>query len=116
MYPKMLRRRRAGPSASPETTAPERVPLVSLWLALRPARRTPCPRKSAHFAVGTYCARITYAVSGTNMVQLQIFEVAAGGDARGAYTSLAWFDIPSSSYMIAGTESGTLEYQSNPSL
>lgn len=68
------------------------------------------------YSVGYYCARITYAVSGVHAVKLLPFSVMEGGDPSGPYTALYWYDRPESQFLVGNTESGNLEYRSNPSV
>ena len=68
------------------------------------------------YAVGNYLALITYAVSGTHMVATRLFSVIEGGNAAGAYTSLAWYDRPEAQYLVGNLENGTLQYNSQPNI
>lgn len=68
------------------------------------------------FSAGQWCARYSYAISGTSYAKLDFFEIIAGGDSAGAYTSLEYYDRPHGKFLMGGREDGTLEANRNPYL
>lgn len=64
---------------------------------------------NSSFAVGRYYARYTWTVSATDFVGVDCFEIVAGGDADGQYTS-AFFLMAQSGdadWILANTDQGT---------
>jgi hypothetical protein len=68
------------------------------------------------YAAGRYCVRIESAVSGTTRAWLLYFNVKPGGNAKGAYRSLTFYDKTGGEYVVGETDSNELEIRRGPYL
>ena len=57
---------------------------------------------NSSFSAGRHYARYTYAISGTDYVDLDAFEILAGGNASGQYISLFHLDRPDGVDFVLG--------------
>lgn len=73
-------------------------------------------RIGPEFPVGLYYAYIQWqAASATfNRRRLHSFQVVPGGNVKGAYTSLAYYERPHASFIVGQTDGGLLEARRNP--
>jgi hypothetical protein len=68
------------------------------------------------YSEGRYCVRIESVVSGTTRVELQYFNVRPGGNAKGAYKAVTFYDKTGGEYVVGETDSGDLEIRRGPYL
>lgn len=73
-------------------------------------------RLTSAFATGRYYVRYTYAVSSTQFVDFDSFEVTAGGDVSGMVNSMFFLDRPDSDWIVATLDSGTVTINRGPKL
>lgn len=66
------------------------------------------------YSAGFYHALLAWKIGGSQYGVLIPFEVLPSGDAKGCFTSLYFYDRPQAQYVVGNTESGVLEYHSNP--
>lgn len=67
------------------------------------------------YAAGKYCVRASYTV--TNLkCPLFFFEVLPGGNAKGAYRALAYYDKMIGDLIVGETDTGELEIKQRPYL
>ncbi len=71
-------------------------------------------RLTASFAAGRYYARYTYAISGTQYVDFDAFEVTVGGNTAGMFNSLMFLDRPDSDWLIGTLDSGSVSINRGP--
>lgn len=72
---------------------------------------------TVEFAEGErYVVLYKWQVSGSNYATLDFFDVIAGGDCRGAYTALEFYERPQADYMVGALEDGTVEKRRGPSI
>ena len=66
--------------------------------------------------VGLYYVYLQWqAASATyNRRQVHTFQVVAGGDTKGAYTSLVFYERPHANFLVGQTDGGLLEARRNP--
>lgn len=66
------------------------------------------------FSTGRHYVRYAYAISGTNYVDFDAFEVVAGGNTAGTFTSLFFLDKPDSDWVVGITDQGTVSLNRGP--
>lgn len=67
------------------------------------------------FAAGRYYVRYAYAISATNYVDVDSFEVLASGDANGMFNSLFFLDRPAGQDWLLGvTDQGVVTLNRGP--
>lgn len=71
-------------------------------------------RLTSSFSAGRYYVLYGYAVSGTNYVDFDAFEVVAGGNVNGMFQSLFHLDRPDSDWIIGVLDSGTVSINRGP--
>lgn len=73
-------------------------------------------RIGPEFPVGVYYCYIQWqAASATfNRRQIHTFQVVPGGDVKGAYTALTFYEQPQASFIVGQTDGGLLESRRNP--
>lgn len=65
---------------------------------------------------GTYYCVIQWqaASASYNRSRMHSFQVVAGGDTKGAYSSLAFYEQPHAAFLVGQTDGGLLEARRNP--
>lgn len=71
---------------------------------------------NSNFSAGRYIALLQYAVAGSNKAELHFFEVMSGGNAKGAYVALFYYQRPHANYIVGQLDDGTLEMRRGPKL
>ena len=69
---------------------------------------------NSSFSAGRYFVRYAYAISGTNYVDFDAFEVLAGGDAKGSEISVFFLDRPDSDWIISTVDQGAVTLNRGP--
>lgn len=67
----------------------------------------------SQFSVGIFVVHFAYTISASR-ARLGVFEVLAGGDDKGPYTSMHWYHPPHSKFIVGETADGTTEDRRNP--
>lgn len=76
-------------------------------------------RLNSSFSAGRYSATAFYRVTGGNNyhgIEIDYFEIVAGGDADGAIITQHYWARPEAKYIIQQTESGNTNLKRNPSV
>lgn len=68
------------------------------------------------YAAGKYCVRGSFTVGGNTKRPLYFFEILPGGNAKGAYRALAFYDKTGGEHLVGETDSGDLEIRQGPYL
>lgn len=61
-----------------------------------------------------YVVLYKWAVSGSNYAKVDTFYVLPGGNCKGAYTALEFYERPQSTFIVGATENGTVEKRRGP--
>lgn len=79
--------------------------LHALWQRIGPE----CP-------VGTYRCYVHWqaAASSSNRRHMDSFQVVAGGNVKGAYSAITFYEKPQASFIVGQTDGGLLEARRNP--
>lgn len=66
--------------------------------------------------VGVYYCYLQWqaASASYNRRQIHVFQVVAGGNTKGAYTSITFYEKPQASWIVGQTDGGLLEARRNP--
>ena len=76
-------------------------------------------RFKSSFSTGRYSATHFYRVTGGNAyngMEVDYFEIVAGGDSDGAIVTQDYWQRPEASYLIQQTESGNINLKRNPAI
>lgn len=68
----------------------------------------------SNFSAQQYFALIEWTVGSFDGKQISSFEVVAGGNNKGAYDSIHFYDRPHADFIVGKTDIGTLETRRNP--
>jgi hypothetical protein len=68
----------------------------------------------AAFATGMYSVTMLYRSGVKIGIEERVFEIMAGGDAKGTALAMTYYHKPHKDFIVYQTESGTLEKGSNP--
>jgi hypothetical protein len=73
-------------------------------------------RIGPEFPVGVYYCYLQWQAGSATMNRrrVYVFQVVAGGDPKGAYTALAYYQQPQASFIVGQTDGGLLEARRNP--
>lgn len=66
------------------------------------------------FSTGRHYVRYQYAISSTNYVALDAFEIVTGGDTGGQVISMEFLDTPASDWILFQTDSGNTGINRGP--
>jgi hypothetical protein len=66
------------------------------------------------FAVGTHTIRYAWSVDGKSLAATNVIEIVPGGDARGAYLGLAYYNRPHAPFIVGQTDADLLESRMKP--
>lgn len=64
----------------------------------------------------SYFVRYEWLISTAAFARIDYFDVIPGGDCRGAYTALEFYERPQADYMVGALENGTVEKRRGPSV
>ena len=70
----------------------------------------------SHFSAGRYHCLVEYLVSTVKHAEQHFFEIAAGGNANGAYVAMFYYPRPQANYVVGQLDDGTLEFRRGPKL
>lgn len=76
-------------------------------------------RLNSSYSTGRYSATHYYRVTGGNAyngLDVDYFEIVAGGDADGSIVTQAYWQRPEATYLIQQTEAGNFNLKRNPSI
>ena len=76
-------------------------------------------RLNSSYTTGRYSATHFYRVTGANNyhgLDVDYFEIVAGGDSDGSIVTQAYWERPEASYLIQQTESGNINLKRNPAI
>jgi hypothetical protein len=63
-----------------------------------------------------YFVRYEWVISAANFARIDCFDVIPGGDCRGAYTALEFYERPQADFVVGALENGTVEKRRGPSI
>ena len=71
---------------------------------------------SVEFTSGQYVVLYKWTIGGTERRAIDRFEILPGGNCKGAYTALEFYERPQADYLVGATEDGTVETRRGPYL
>lgn len=71
---------------------------------------------TVEFTTGQYVVLYKWTISGTERRRLDRFEILPGGNCKGAYTALEFYERPQANYLVGALENGEVEKRRGPYL